>query len=62
MEIPKSMIVIGVILLLGSWFLLGEKKSFLEKLLLLAGILAVYASYRLMSGATMEQILAPLTQ
>ena len=60
MPIPKPIIIIGIILLLGSWLLLGEKKSFMEKLALILGIVAIYVAYRLMSGATMEEILAPL--
>ena len=58
---PKQLIIIVAILLLGSWFVLGEKKSFGEKLAIVFGIIAIYVAYRLMGGATFQEILAPLT-
>ncbi len=57
---PKNLIIIGVLLLLGSWFVLGEKKSFWEKLAVVLAVVFVYVAYRLMSGATFEEIIAPL--
>jgi len=53
-------VIIGFsVLLLGSWFLVG-KRSFTEKLTLLIIVIAIYVGFRLISGATMEEILTPL--
>ena len=59
---PKNLIIIGVLLLLGSWFVLGEKKSFWEKLAVVLAVVFVYVAYQLMSGSTFEEIIAPLLQ
>lgn len=59
MYIPQGLLVIIIILILGSWFLLGEKKSFLEKLSMLIAALFVYVAYRIMTGSTMDEIIAP---
>ena len=56
----KALIIIGAILTLGAWFLLGERKSFMEKLFIVFVVIFIYVVYRLMSGATMNEILAPL--
>ena len=57
---PKKIIVIGIILLLGSWLVIGEKRSPLEKIGLLLGVIAAYVGFRVLSGASLEQALAPL--
>jgi|WetSurSiteA1Bulk_404760.scaffolds.fasta_scaffold594378_2 hypothetical protein len=59
---PPQLLIISVILILGAWFLLGEKRSFLEKLILLLGLLFVYIAYRLMSGATPQDLLIPFRE
>ena len=57
----KQLIIIGILLTLGAWFLLGEKRSVFEKISLIIVIIFVYVAYRLMSGSTLQQILQPLT-
>jgi len=59
---PRELIVIAVVLILGSWFLLGESRSFAEKLMLLFGVIGIYVALRLMGGATFQDIIAPLLQ
>jgi hypothetical protein len=59
-SMPNELIIIAVVLLLGSWFLLGESKSFLEKLAIVFAILFTYVAYRLMSGASVQDIISPL--
>ena len=59
-NMPNELIIIATVLLLGSWFLLGESKSFLEKLAIVFAILFTYVAYRLMSGATIHDIISPL--
>ncbi len=57
---PKQLIIIGCLLAMGAWFLLGEKRSFFEKLLLLSAMIFVYVVYRILSGATPHEIIAPI--
>lgn len=56
-----NMVILSVILLVGAWFLLGDKSSFGEKLTILLALLFVYAVYRLMNGATIPELLSPFT-
>lgn len=57
---PRKLIILGVILLLGSWFLLGDRKTAWEKLLFLFTIVFVYMAWRLLIGDTFPEIIAPL--
>ena len=59
---PSEIIIILGVLLLGSWFLIGEQKSFAEKLAIVFAITFIYAAYRLMSGATIHEILSPFVK
>ena len=56
----RTIVFIGIGLLLGSWFLLGEKKSPVEKLITLIVLVSIYVGFRLLNGASMDEILAPL--
>jgi len=56
----RNLIFIGVGLVLFSWFVIGEKRSVWDKIFILVAVVGVYVAYRLMGGATMEQIIAPL--
>lgn len=58
---PNGLIILVCILVLGAWFLIGEK-SFGDKLLLLVIALGVYVVYRLLGGATVADIFAPILQ
>jgi len=58
--IPQPLIILGIILLLGSWFLLVERQSFLEKIVIILGVAVIYVSFRLMIGTSLNQILTPL--
>ena len=57
----KQLIIIGVCITLAAWFLLDEKKTFWEKVFIVIILVFLYFAYRLMSGATVHDILAPLT-
>lgn len=58
--VPKPMIIIGIVLLLGSWFLLVERQSFWEKIMIIAVIAVIYFSFQIMTGSTFEQAFAPI--
>ncbi len=55
---PSELVIIGFVLLLGSWFVLGEKKSFLEKLAIIFALIFSYVAFRLLNGASMNEILS----
>ena len=57
---PKKLLILLVVLILGSWFLVDEKRSFVEKLMTILTVIALYVAVRLMTGATIYEILAPL--
>ena len=59
---PNELVVIGVVVLLGSWLLLGEKKSVKEKLAIIFSIFFIYVAFRFLSGASMADVLSPITQ
>ena len=56
----KQLIIILSLLALGAWLLLGEKRSALEKILLLSVLIFIYVVYRILGGATPHDIIAPL--
>lgn len=58
---PKLMILL-VVLLIGSWLLMGEKKPFGEKIGILVVLIVLYVGFRLMTGASLEEVLAPLRE
>ena len=60
--IPRPMIILGIILLLASWFLLVERQNFWEKIGIIVGIVVIYVSFRLMTGSNVDQILLPFIQ
>ena len=57
---PKKLLFMLIGLILGTWFLMGEKKSVGEKISLLIFLIAVYVAFRLLTGATLDEIMAPL--
>ncbi len=60
--IPRPMIILGIILLLASWFLLIERQNFWEKIGIIFGVAFIYVSFRLMTGSNMDQVLLPFIQ
>jgi hypothetical protein len=57
---PRPLVIFFVLLVIGSWFLLGERKSFREKALIVAAVIAIYVGYRLMAGDSLYQILSSI--
>ncbi len=55
---PKELIFILVGLVIGAWFVVGENMSFFEKLFALIVIVAVYVGFMLLTGASLNDILA----
>jgi hypothetical protein len=55
-----KLIFIGVGLLFFSWFVLVERPSFVEKILIMAFVIGLYVGFRFLTGATLGEILAPL--
>lgn len=60
--IPRPMMLIGIVVLLWAWFLLVERQSFLEKIGIMTGLMFIYVAFRLITGANVDQILAPFLQ
>ena len=58
-NMPSEIIIILAVLLLGSWFLIGETKTFWEKLGIVLVLAAIYVGYRLITGATLADLLTP---
>ena len=54
---PPFLIVMLVLLIIFAWFVIGEQKSFAEKIITLLVFLAVYLTYRLLNGATFQEAL-----
>ena len=52
---PEKLVWVIVLLIVMSWFLIGEKKSFKEKLLTLSFFVIVYLLYKSMND---EKILS----
>jgi hypothetical protein len=57
MAMPRPLIIFFVLLVLGSWFLLGEKKSIREKAFVVLAVIVIYLGYRIMAGESLHQIL-----
>lgn len=55
----RTLIYIGVALLVGSWFVLVERPSFFEKIMIIAVVAGLYVGFRFMTGATLGEIIAP---
>lgn len=56
----RTLIFIGTGLLIFAWFVMGEKSSAGQKAATIIFIVGLYVGIRLLGGATLEQILAPL--
>ena len=54
--------LIGIILLLGSWFVLvdRDRQSTREKIFLILAIIAIFATYRVMVGVPVNAIFTPI--
>ncbi|MCD4726996.1 MAG: hypothetical protein K8R46_05010, partial [Pirellulales bacterium] len=57
-NMPSELVIIGIVILLGAWLLLGERKSFLEKISMVFALLFIYVAYRLLNGASLDEILS----
>ena len=57
---PYKFKIFFAILLLVSWFIIGESRSFGEKIALLVLAVVIYVSFRMITGASLDDILAPL--
>ncbi len=57
---PKKLVFLLIGLVLGTWFLMGGRKSVGEKVGLLIGLVIVYVTFRLLTGSTLDEIIAPL--
>jgi len=53
---PAYLISILILLIIFAWFLIGEEKSFIEKITILLIFLGIYAGYMLLNGATLIDI------
>jgi hypothetical protein len=62
MYIPRPLVLIGIILLLGSWFVLvdRDRQSTREKIFLILAIIAIFATYRVMVGVPVNAIFTPI--
>ena len=56
----SQFLLILIILLLVSWFLIVERQSVFEKIFIILSIAVVYAAYRVLTGATPDQIFTPI--
>jgi len=54
---PPMLIAALILLIIFAWFVIGEQKSFTEKVVTLLVFLAIYLTYRLLNGATLQQAL-----
>ncbi len=57
-HMPKELIYILLGLVVGSWFLIGENMSLLEKLFTLVFVVFLYFGFMLFTGASIDDILA----
>lgn len=57
---PKSLIIILMVMSLGAWFFVVERQSFGEKIFIILCLLVVFATYRVLTGASMDQIFTPI--
>ena len=53
---PKPLVIMLGALILGSWFILGGRKSFYEKVLIVVVVVSLYMAIRWMHGDTIEQM------
>lgn len=62
MDIPRPLVFIGIILLLGSWFVLvdRDRQSTREKIFLILAVVAIFATYRVMIGVPVNDIFTPI--
>lgn len=62
MYIPRPLVLIGIILLLGSWFVLvdRDRQSTSEKIFLILAVVAIFATYRVMIGVPVSDIFTPI--
>ena len=54
---PPILIIVLVLLIIFGWFVIGEEKSFGEKITTLLIFLSVYVIYRLLNGASLKEAL-----
>lgn len=57
---PRKLIIFLVILLLGTWFIVDEDRSLIDKIMLIFVIIAVYVIFRILTGANLPEIIAPI--
>ena len=57
-SMPKELIYVLIGLIIGAWFIVGEKTSFLEKLFALVFIAVLYVGFMLLTGASLEDVFA----
>jgi len=53
---PPALVGVLMLLILFAWFLIGEEKSFGEKLGTLLIFLGLYAGYRFLNGASVKEV------
>ncbi len=59
MHIPKPLIIVGTVILLGAWFLLDSGRSAFEKMVILSAVVFAYVAYPLVTGASIDEIMLP---
>ena len=57
-SMPKELLYVVIGLVIGAWFVVGEKTTFMEKLFALFFIVVLYVGFMLLTGASLEDILA----
>jgi len=55
-SMPPMLIAVLVLLIIFSWFLIGEEKSFGEKVGVLLVFLGLYTGYKMLNGASFQDI------
>ena len=58
---PKELIILGVALLVGAWFMI-DQRSLKEKVGLIFILLVLYIGYQFLSGRSPLDLLSSLTQ
>ena len=59
MNIPHQFLIIIAVMLVGAWLLLSEKSPG-DKLAIIVALTAIFIIYRLIGGATIQDIFSPL--
>ena len=57
---PHGKVLILVCLALCSWFLVVDRQNFMEKIFIIIVVIVIYATYRVLTGASTDKIFTPI--